>query len=51
MERRYGGIGKASRRQGLSYFGSKASEENPEEIMTGVTRALLSEYEANSYAA
>ena len=32
------------------YFGSKVSEDNPEEIMTGVTRALLSEYEANSYA-
>lgn len=32
------------------YFGSKFSEDNPEAIMTGVTRALLSEYEANSYA-
>ena len=32
------------------YFGSKVSEDNPEAIMTGVTRALLSEYEANSYA-
>lgn len=33
-----------------NYFGSKVSEDNPEAIMTGVTRALLSEYEANSYA-
>lgn len=32
------------------YFGTKLSEDNPEAIMTGVTRALLSEYEANSYA-
>ena len=32
------------------YFGSKVSEDKPEAIMTGVTRALLSEYEANSYA-
>ncbi len=32
------------------YFGSKVSEDNSEAIMTGVTRALLSEYEANSYA-
>ncbi len=32
------------------YFGSKISEDNPEAIMTGVTRALLSEYESNSYA-
>ena len=32
------------------YFGSKVSEDNPEAIMTGVTRALLSEYEDNSYA-
>lgn len=32
------------------YYGSKVSEEHPEAIMTGVTRALLSEYEANSYA-
>ena len=32
------------------YFGSKISEDNPEAIMTGVTRTLLSEYEANSYA-
>lgn len=32
------------------YFGSKVSEDNPEAIMTGVTRALLSEFEANSYA-
>ena len=33
------------------YFGSKVSEEDPEAIMTGVTRALLAEYEDNSYAA
>lgn len=33
-----------------AYFGSKVSEDNPENIMTGVTRALLSEYEADSYA-
>lgn len=33
-----------------AYFGTKLSEDNPEAIMTGVTRALLSEYEANSYA-
>ena len=32
------------------YYGSKVSEDNPEAIMTGVTRALLSEYENNSYA-
>lgn len=32
------------------YFGSKISEDNPEAIMTGVTRVLLSEYESNSYA-
>ena len=32
------------------YFGSKVSEEDPEAIMTGVTRTLLSEYEDNSYA-
>ena len=32
------------------YFGSKVSEENPEAIMTEVTRTLLSEYEDNSYA-
>lgn len=32
------------------YFGSKVSEDNPEAIMTGVTRTLLSEYEDNSYA-
>ena len=32
------------------YFGNKVSEDNPEAIMTGVTRALLSEYENNSYA-
>ena len=32
------------------YFGSKTSEDNPEAIMTGVTRALLAEYESNSYA-
>lgn len=33
-----------------NYFGSKVSEDNPETIMTGVTRVLLSEYEDNSYA-
>lgn len=33
-----------------AYFGTKTSEENPEMIMTGVTRALLMEYENNSYA-
>lgn len=33
------------------YFGMKTSEDNPEEIMTGVTRALLMEYEDNIYAA
>lgn len=33
-----------------SFFGSKASEENPEAIMTGVTRKLLMEYKQNSYA-
>lgn len=32
------------------YYGSKVSEDHPESIMTGVTRALLSEYEDNSYA-
>lgn len=32
------------------YFGSKVSEDNQEAIMTGVTRALLSEYKDNSYA-
>lgn len=32
------------------YFGSKISEDNPEEIMTGVTRALLMEYKKNTYA-
>lgn len=32
------------------YFGCKISEDNPEEIMTGVTRALLMEYEKNTYA-
>lgn len=32
------------------YFGSKPSEDNPEAIMTGVTRVLLAEYESNSYA-
>ena len=31
-------------------FGSKVSEDNPEAIMTGVTRTLLSEYKDNSYA-
>lgn len=34
-----------------AYFGSKTSEDNPEAIMTGVTRALIMEYENNSYAA
>lgn len=33
------------------YFGSKVSEDEPEAIMVGVTRALLSEYKNNSYAA
>lgn len=33
-----------------AYFGTKLSEDNPEAIMTGVTRALLSEYQDNSYA-
>ena len=33
------------------YFGSKVSEDNPDAIMTGVTRVLLSEYEENCYAA
>ncbi|HIT88806.1 MAG TPA: hypothetical protein IAC41_00080, partial [Candidatus Merdenecus merdavium] len=32
------------------YFGSKISEDDPDMIMTGVTRALLEEYESNSYA-
>ncbi len=32
------------------YFGMKTSEDNPEEIMTGVTRNLLKEYKANVYA-
>lgn len=32
------------------YFGSKISEDNPEKIMTGVTRALLMEYKKNTYA-
>lgn len=32
------------------YFGSRISEDDPEAIMTGVTRTLLSEYEDNSYA-
>lgn len=32
------------------YFGSKISEDDPNMIMTGVTRALLGEYESNSYA-
>lgn len=31
------------------YFGSKISEDNPEMIMTGVTRVLLMEYRNNSY--
>ena len=32
------------------YFGTKTSEDNPEGIMTGVTRALLMEYKKNVYA-
>ena len=32
------------------YFGMKTSEDNPEKIMTGVTRALLMEYKNNIYA-
>lgn len=32
------------------YFGTKTSEDNPEEIMTGVTKALLMEYKNNIYA-
>lgn len=32
------------------YFGNKTSEDDPEAIMTGVTRALLMEYESNCYA-
>ena len=32
------------------YFGTKTSEDNPEEIMTGVTRVLLMEYKRNVYA-
>ncbi len=32
------------------YFGMKTSEDNPEEIMTGVTRVLLMEYKNNVYA-
>lgn len=32
------------------YFGMKTSEDNPEDIMTGVTRALLMEYKNNIYA-
>lgn len=31
-------------------FGSRTSEDHPEAIMTGVTRALLAEYKSNSYA-
>lgn len=31
------------------YFGSKISEDNPEMIMTGVTRVLLMEYRNNKY--
>ncbi len=37
--------------EGDDYFGSKTSEDNPEQIMMGVTRALLIEYEKNRYAA
>ncbi len=33
------------------YFGNKVSEDDPDAIMTGVTRALLSEYKENCYAA
>lgn len=32
-------------------FGMKTSEDNPEDIMTGVTRVLLMEYKNNVYAA
>ena len=32
------------------YFGMKTSEDNPEDIMTGVTRVLLREYKNNIYA-
>ena len=32
------------------FFGSKVSEDDTEAIMTGVTRALLMEYEKNSYS-
>lgn len=32
------------------FFGSKTSEDNPNDIMTGVTRALIMEYMKNSYA-
>lgn len=32
------------------YFGNKFSEDDPEAIMTGVTRTLLMEYKENSYA-
>lgn len=32
------------------YFGNRVSEDDPVAIMTGVTRALLSEYENNRYA-
>lgn len=34
-----------------AFFGSKASEDHPEAIMTGVTRKLLMEYKQNRYAA
>lgn len=32
------------------YFGNKASEDDPAMIMAGTTRALIDEYENNSYA-
>lgn len=32
------------------YFGNKVSEDDTEAIMTGVTKALIAEYEDNSYA-
>lgn len=33
-----------------AYFGNKTSEDDPDAIMTGVTRALLLEYGSNCYA-
>ena len=41
-------ISKPSRED--AYFGNKTSEDDPEAIMTGVTRALLLEYGSNCYA-